>query len=729
VTAADLAWLLSLGATERAAHAARLIPIVFDRSEVGQQELVWAFHGEPIFDDSVGPWFDAVDLDSPAADRMREEHEWSLEPDRTWEGAAAHEPALDAAWARCEQGEPEGFLALCDRLQVDPKTGDVTHNDDLLSWPSYPLLTVDEAVLQASAERYLCGGDAGGNAWLDEPGTLPFRAFVGCVALAYLAQRPDGNARLDALPEQVWQRWTPTVLWFFAGLGDPAMHTTLKDKAQQHAPDSYRQWTLRRVELKAQAGWSLDPLDDVAPGYDDTVGDRLDTVLHSAVDTVTRTVADLTKLTDPVGDPQEPRPSENDLRIRLSTARGNAAHLGRFLARRREQTRVWLRDLADGTTAAPIEARVLATEVLPTAGLLGWDDILADMQGDEDFGVALAVALARQRGDEVALPQLTDLQLTELWWWLDERWSSQTDTLTDGFVSDDQHVRDWRNGIVAELQARATPDALAALARLVASRPDDYRLKAALADAEARDHDENWQGVKVAELTALLANARRTLVNDDDALYGAVLTSLDRFAARMHDIGQTLWNETRPALSAAGATKVWNPKYEPDVSAALRDHLAQEFGEQLVVNREVLVKQTTSKGNGLSVDVLPTATEAAAGRRLPSCPIEVKGCWNADLLTDLQAQLVTDYLPATGATRGVYVCAWFATEHWDDLADSRRKKAAARDRDQVVRSLTGAAQAASQSGEVDVTAVVIDIPRPTPSSRAGSESTGGNLAS
>lgn len=42
----------------------------------------------------------------------------------------------------------------------------------------------------------------------------------------------------------------------------------------------------------------------------------------------------------------------------------------------------------------------------------------------------------------------------------------------------------------------------------------------------------------------------------------------------MRDIGQALWNETRPAPPAAGAIKVWTPKYEPDVSAALRDHLA-----------------------------------------------------------------------------------------------------------------------------------------------------------
>ena len=442
VTAADLTWLLSLGATEWAAHAARLIPFVFDRTDVEQQERVWAYHGDPIFDDSVGPWFDAVDLDSPAADRMREEHEWSLDRDRTWEGASADEPALHAAWVRCEQGEPEGFLALCDRLQVDPKTGDVTRNDHLLSWPSYPLLTVDEAVLQASAERYLHSDDAGGEAWLEEPGTLPFRAFVGYVALAYLAQLPDGDTRLDALPEQVWQRWTPTILWFFAGLGDPAMHANLKDKAQQHAPDTYRQWTLRRAEVKAQAGWSLDPLDDVAGDYDDMIGDQLDTVLRSALDTVTSIVVHLNKLTEPSDDPQEPRTSENDLHSRLSIARGNVALVATFLVRRREQTRLWLRDLADGTTAATVETRVLAAEVLLAAGLLGWDDILASMHGDKGFGVALAVALARQSGDEVALPQLTDRQLTELWWWLDARWSSQTDTLNDGFVSDDQHVRD-----------------------------------------------------------------------------------------------------------------------------------------------------------------------------------------------------------------------------------------------------------------------------------------------
>lgn len=717
----DLAWLLELGGTAWATHAATLIRFAFDATDVRQQELVWAHHGEPIFNDSVGRWFDAVALDSPDAARMREEHAWSIEGDRIWDGADTHEPALHAASARCEQGDPDGFLALCSRLRIDPKSGDVTTNDDLLSWPSYPLLNIDQELLQASAELYLRDADPGDEDWLDTVGALPFRAFVGYVALAYLTRTPGGSARLDAAP-QLWQRWTPTILWFPTGLGDPALHATLKANAQHQDPDTYRQWVLRHLEVTAQSDWSLDPLDYLAAVYDNTTGARLDAVLHGVIDKVTSIVADLQQLTELSDDPDTQRPSASDLRSRLSIARRNGTVLGTFLAPRHDSTRNWLRDLADGTTIAPVEVRVLATEVLLAAGLLGWDDILTGLQVDEKYGRALALALARRSGNDEVVFQLIETQLIELWWWLDARWSSQSDTFENGFVSDDRHVRDWRNGIVAELQARATPQALAALARLLASRPDDYRLQAALADAESRDHDEGWRGVQVAELTALLANTRRTLVHDDDALYRAVLASLDRFAARMHDIGQTLWNETRPKPTPGdGATKVWNPKYESDVSAALHDHLQQEFGEQLVVNREVLVKQTSSKGHGLAVDVLPTGTDTSGGTRLPTCPIEVKGCWNPDLLTDLDAQLVADYLPAAHATRGVYVCAWFPPEQWDDLADSRRAKAAGRDRDEVTQALTEQAQASSQADGVEVTAVVIDIPRPTRSSRVTSD--------
>ncbi len=718
----DLGWLLELGGTEWAAHAAELIRLIFDATDVRQQELVWAHHGEPIFNDSVGPWFDAIALDSTEAARMREVHAWTREPDLSWDGADAHEPALHAAWALCEQGDPDGFLALCSRLRVDPESGDVTTNDDLLSWPSYPLLDIDHEVLRAAAERYLRGADRSESGWLDTVGSLPFRDFVGYAALAYLSRTPGGGDWLDATP-QLWQRWTPTILWIPSGLVDPALHAALSAKAQQQEPDEYQRWTLRYIEVAARAGRLLDPLDELAAAYNDTTGARLDAVLHGVIDDVTSVVADLHQLSEPHDDRDAPRPSVNDPHGRLSIARANGTVLGTFLAPRHDPTHTWLRELTEGTTSAPVEVRLLATQILLSVGLLSGDDILTGLQG-EKYGRELAIALASWRSTEEVIRRLNDSQLTELWWWLDARWGNQSDRFGDGLVSDDQRVQDLSNSIVAELGARATPEALTSLERLLVSRPDDYRLHAALADAETRDRDESWRGVAVAELTALLDNARRTLVHDDDALYRAVLASLDRFAARMRDIGQTLWNETRPNPAPGDdtrqVTKVWNPKYEPDVSGALTDHLQQEFGEQLVVNREVLVKQTSSKGHGLAVDVMPTGTETSGGTRLPTCPIEVKGCWNPDLFTDLETQLVADYLPAAHATRGVYVCAWFPPDQWDDHADSRRPKAASRDRIDVAQKLTELAQASSQTGGVEVAAVVIEIPRPTRSPRVAS---------
>lgn len=716
----DLAWLLELGATEWAAHAANLIRFVFDVTDVQQQELVWEHYGEPIFDDSVGHWFEAVALDSPEVTQMREEYAWSRQPDLPWHGADTHESDLHLAWARCEQGDPEGFLALCLRLRIDPTTGREIANDDIQSWPSYVMLDVDPDVLQSSAERYLRGeADPGGGdgEWLEKVDTLPFRAFVGYVALAYLARTPGGLARLDGMPE-VWASWTPTILWFFTSLGEPAIKETLKANAQKSNPEVYRRWTLRYLEVMARSGWHLDSLDELAAGFDDTTGDRLDAVLRGLIESISVVVTDMPPISERPedSDTQQPRASQlTDLQVSASR---NAVVLGTFLAPRRAATLLWLRDLADGTVPAGVDIRVLSTEVLLTAGLLGWDELLISLQSDEEYGRAVAIALARREGNLAKAPEPTEVQLTELWCWLEARWSSQSDSFEGGIVSDAQHVRDWRNGIIAELQTRANPQALAALERLRASRPDDYRIQAALADAETRDLDEGWQGVQVAELTALLHNSRRTLVHDDDALYRAVLGSIDRFAARMIVVGQTLWNETRPQPGTGDEKlKVWNPKYEADVSAALRDHIQQEFGEHLIVNREVLVKQTSSKGHGLSVDVLPTGTVSADGFRLPSCPIEVKGCWNSGLLTDLDAQLVADYLPAAHATRGVYVCAWFPVEQWDDIADSRRAKAASLDRRQVEHTLAQQAEAASQANGVDVVAVVIDVPRPTRSSR------------
>jgi len=45
--------------------------------------------------------------------------------------------------------------------------------------------------------------------------------------------------------------------------------------------------------------------------------------------------------------------------------------------------------------------------------------------------------------------------------------------------------------------------------------------------------------------------------------------------------------------------------------------------------------------------------------------IEVKGCWNKNLNTDMEEQLVKRYLKENSCRYGLYLIAWFYCDLWD----------------------------------------------------------------
>jgi hypothetical protein len=46
--------------------------------------------------------------------------------------------------------------------------------------------------------------------------------------------------------------------------------------------------------------------------------------------------------------------------------------------------------------------------------------------------------------------------------------------------------------------------------------------------------------------------------------------------------------------------------------------------------------------------------------------VEVKGCWNPDVLTAMEAQLAERYLKDNACAYGLYVVAWFVCDQWRD---------------------------------------------------------------
>jgi hypothetical protein len=95
-----------------------------------------------------------------------------------------------------------------------------------------------------------------------------------------------------------------------------------------------------------------------------------------------------------------------------------------------------------------------------------------------------------------------------------------------------------------------------------------------------------------------------------------------------------------------------------------------------VVNREVQIRLGIGDGTGQRTDIYVDAVilgDAEAVYDQIHTIVEVKGNWNAELLTAMKAQLRERYLEANQCRNGLYLVAWFVSAKWSD-SDSRKKK-------------------------------------------------------
>jgi hypothetical protein len=96
----------------------------------------------------------------------------------------------------------------------------------------------------------------------------------------------------------------------------------------------------------------------------------------------------------------------------------------------------------------------------------------------------------------------------------------------------------------------------------------------------------------------------------------------------------------------------------------------------IVANREVEIGRVAGARLGSRTDIKVEAiTTADSGRshNVITAVIETKGCWNPELRSAMQTQLVEDYLVRLAAPAGVYLVGWFDKQRWDPR-DSRRTR-------------------------------------------------------
>jgi hypothetical protein len=142
------------------------------------------------------------------------------------------------------------------------------------------------------------------------------------------------------------------------------------------------------------------------------------------------------------------------------------------------------------------------------------------------------------------------------------------------------------------------------------------------------------------------------------------------------------------------------PKSEDEMS----DYLANELSRVLttrgaIVNREVQVRRNRPSGIGERTDLLVDAVPVGGpdtGRL--SLPVEVKGAWNAELLTAMSEQLVDRYMTDTAAIHGIYIVAWPDLQSWTDTTDNRRTAFSSLDRAAIELQLAEQAADLAQQG-------------------------------
>lgn len=718
VDVGDLTWMIRAAVAagpQEAQGYVTLLRAIYDPMDLDAQETAYSVEGTALWP-AFAFWFDPVTLDSEEAELHKQVYKASQPRPRGWDAAPAHFARVLDLYKRAP-GEPAAFADLLQLLQIDPATGQGRHSldGDLTSRPGIRILPPDEWPdrLEDAARNYLARVTPPGPELLDQPDKIFWLAEVGYLALAYLVRREQAGATPATAGTEAVSAWAISILTFPDWV-DNGIKRVLLARLAQAAPDQLPGLVRRLVAAHVDTGAWPRRLETLDAAWTSAVADVLAQGIEAAAQALS------TVSVSPVGQALDGTTADQADQ-RISALGRTITILARITAQHGDAAGVQAAfDLISrAADADPADPRAVAARAASVGLLNGdtrryWDDLTRELADVPLLRGAVLEDLADDTASPI-LPGLTDSQLGALWQQLAERWRYQDDPpWSSGRMDRNQQVRRFRDGTLATLKQRGTSEAVRLLRQLAKSNPDLPWLIGQAREAEETHRDQQWEPLLPADLTRMLEDPRSRLVRSSADLADLVAEAITDAAEELTRTGQLLWNNTR-----IDNAERWRPKSEQDVGAWLTERLTQRLTRSsVVVNREVLVRQTASTGLGLSVDIQADAPAASAADIGPArCRIELKGNWNRDLMTAMRSQLAEDYLIPDGLHHGIYVTAWFDAQLWNDDSDSRRRQAASRARDDTEEELAAQAESLLELGLL-IRSVVIDIPRPAPSARA-----------
>lgn len=670
------------------------ISLLFNAENNDQFETLYpACQTWPLLHRHFAFFIDGVLINSADAAQARALHRQMQEMrERVPPPAVADLPAeIAARLARAENGEWQSWCWLNLILMLTPKSPMIVEglNYFITTMPGW--VSADEAIRRrvvTTAQTYLSDAESSVELWFGKnPMPLYSNDLSAVRAFILLCQQsPDAYA---AISQATWEKWAPVIVGLrLPVVDDPSGETRrLVRDVLTKAPAAFVSAVRRMLHMeKAQARASTDAqalggahpflfLRDLEGCWDDA---GLKAALFDEM--------------------QEPdlRPTEY------------AALLDALLRARYEPA------IADGVARIDLldESTIAIADVLlrgaPAAVWpLLWPKLLANN--------ALArTVLTRAAGSfyhstpfyaGIGADAIADLYLLMV-----RLFPPESDPgPASGFVGPLQMVTSLRDDAVRCLAAMGTEEAVRAMMRLVAERPDIPLLPFELSRGELAMRLKTWSPLTTKEVFALTDHPSARLVTSVADLLEILVDNLEKYAAELHG-AQT---PVRDLWDRQGSTQEYYPIDENGFSDVIARFLRHELGGAgIFANREVEVTRRPGAPVGERTDILVNTVRRRENGE-PFDPItaviEAKGCWNAELFTALEEQLVRDYMIRLQASVGIYLVGWFDKTQWDGT-DSRRRKVPPVTIDQVRDRLNQ--QAAAAPNGFQVRAVVLEIKAP-----------------
>ncbi|NJC64684.1 hypothetical protein HC028_09235 [Planosporangium flavigriseum] len=662
ITSTDIEWLIEeLPGLPILAQSplANCVSPLLDHPTASQADMILSLTSSHPAYEPTRWWRDPVPVQSETADRLREFHSYEKQDEAEFaDTLARRSEQLSMALANAVT-DISTWWRIAYWLANGDEASESLFTHDLKMRPGWALLSDDEQQLVVELGlRYLDAHAPQPTNWAGRQTITTDKAlpdWSGVYLLTTLARHAPSRVR--QLKKPIWQRWAPAIVgaWNYEGGEDAQLRCDLVDLAPSEVRAHIVDASLDHLDALAANDQHLTPF----PLFDHLCAELAPVVAERIAEN---------RYGDQLGG------SLLDLLVKHSP------HVALPVCRRLCQ---------DNTSPLSTTACRKLAELDP-AGTV--DDLVSyKTLADELSTVA----------PRVKIGELDDGRLAALCRLLLDRFPVANDPPDEPamFGSDVYETRQVRNRTVSLLAERGQVRTLEELAN---ERPEAEQLmiRYYLRTARAKAADLAYTHPTPHSLLTLLGQADARLVRSSSDLTYVLIEQLQEIQHHLTHGG--------------GFRDIWNiidgheprPNSEDDISDWVRRQLEARLGNGSVIDREIQVERTKSKGFGTRMDLTATKGTPTYPASTARVIAEAKLVNNQELESALHEQLVQKYLKPAGLQHGIYLVYWVNA---DQRPASWARKGPT-DRSELLNRLKQ--QADSVRPDFEIQAFILDISRP-----------------